>query len=360
MRARRLLPVLALASPLVVLGVACAPAGSDVAGGDEDTGRGEHRLDVRPGDRVTVRGVSVLAPQPDAGVWAEVIRDDGSTETLHLRTDGRGAVFLVDDAVDEAELAEDAAEEDAAAEEAADAAEADDAEDGEAPAEDATTGDDAIPGDEEVSTEEAGEATAAGSAGPCKDRARNGLPFAWTEPYRWKLHAASVPSSMSKDVVERKLRRAANNITSSRNSCGLADQVSAQNVYLGRTTKKTNVRADGTCTQTDGMNTVGFGDLPAGVLGVACTWYSNGVALESDVRFNKVDHRWYAARPSSCSGRYSVEAVATHEFGHVFGLGHVGEGAHGNLTMSPSINGSCQNAEATLGRGDVIGLRAKY
>jgi len=352
MRTARALPLLALVAPALVLAVACAPGAGEVGGPDEDTGRGEHRLEVRPGDRVVVRGVGVLAPQPDAGVWAEVIHDDGSTATLHLRTDARGVVYLVDDDVDEAELAEDATEEEAAAEEAA-AEEATD--DG---AEEAVDG--AAATDDEIASEEAGEASAPGATKPCKDRARNGLPYAWTEPYRWKLHAASVPSSMSKDGVERKLRRAANNITSSRNSCGLADQVSARNEYLGRTAKRTNVRADGTCTQTDGMNTVGFGDLPKGVLGVACTWYSNGVALESDVRFNKVDHRWYATRPSSCSGRYSLEAVATHEMGHVFGLGHVGEGSHGNLTMSPSINGACQNAEATLGRGDVIGLRARY
>lgn len=344
MRTTNALSLLGLVSTLAVLAAACAPPGEEAPAGGEDTGRGEHRLDVRPGDRVELRGVRVLAPQPNSGVWSEIIREDGSTETLHLRTRDDGVVFLVDDT-----LSDEVVEEDAHAGEAAE--ESDD----EAPQE----GDEAEDGG--VASEEAGEASVGSAPGPCSDRGRNPLPYKWAQPYRWKFYAQSTPSSMSKDNVEKKLRRAANNITASRNSCGLADQVGATNEYLGRTQKAPGLRADGTCTSTDGMNSVGFGDLPQGVLGVACTWYDgNDAAIESDVRFNKVDHKWYAVKPSSCSGRYSLEATATHEFGHVFGLGHVGESGHGNLTMSPQMNGSCQNAEATLGRGDVIALRNKY
>ncbi len=351
MRSTTLLPLTGLLASLGLLAAACAPPGEDAASGDEDTGRGEHRLDVRLGDEVAIRGVRVLAPQRDRGVWAEIIKEDGTTETLHLRTDADGVVFLLDDALSEEEIEENAADDEAAeaeaAEEETDAGESDDS--GDAPDEGG------------VASEQAGEASVGSAPGPCNDRGRNGLPYRWTQPYHWKFFAGSTPSSMSKDSVESKLRRAANNITYSRNSCGLADKVEIDNVYDGRTQKAPGVRANGTCTTTDGMNSVGFGDLPEGVLGVACTWYDgNNHAIESDVRFNKVDHRWYAVKPSSCSGRYSLEAVATHEFGHVFGLGHVGESGHGNLTMSPQVNGTCQKSEATLGRGDVIGLRAKY
>ncbi|WP_338089092.1 matrixin family metalloprotease [Nannocystis pusilla] len=58
--------------------------------------------------------------------------------------------------------------------------------------------------------------------------------------------------------------------------------------------------------------------------------------------------------------QFSVKAVMTHERGHTFGLGHVGESSHGDLTMSPTINGPCQDSESTLGEGDVAGLRALY
>jgi predicted Zn-dependent protease len=64
-------------------------------------------------------------------------------------------------------------------------------------------------------------------------------------------------------------------------------------------------------------------------------------------------------KPSTCSSRFSVEAVATHEFGHAFGLGHVSETYHPSLTMSSVIR-ACQGSESTLGLGDVRGLNALY
>lgn len=42
------------------------------------------------------------------------------------------------------------------------------------------------------------------------------------------------------------------------------------------------------------------------------------------------------------------------------GLAHVDESTHGNLTMSPLINGPCQSQEITLGQGDVQGMLALY
>ncbi len=39
---------------------------------------------------------------------------------------------------------------------------------------------------------------------------------------------------------------------------------------------------------------------------------------------------------------------------------YVSESDHRNLTISPIINGPCQAAERSLGRGDVLGLDGKY
>jgi hypothetical protein len=45
--------------------------------------------------------------------------------------------------------------------------------------------------------------------------------------------------------------------------------------------------------------------------------------------------------------------------GHAFGLGHVGERRHGELTMS-TTGPLCDNEEASLGLGDVLGLEELY
>jgi predicted Zn-dependent protease len=104
---------------------------------------------------------------------------------------------------------------------------------------------------------------------------------------------------------------------------------------------------------------VGFGTPPSGYLGMTCWWTMSGIIFESDMRLNKAYYHFYVNKPSSCSNRYSIEAVATHEFGHAFGLAHVSETYHPSLTMSTVIR-SCQASESTLGLGDVRGLNALY
>lgn len=301
---------LGLSLTVLALATACAPGTDDLV--DENTDHSSSRLAAHPGDPVARGRLTLIAPQPGHSVFGEAILTSGATDALHLRTDDESAVWDLGDAAPEAPSA--------------------------------------------------GPMGESGPPAPCADNAKNLLGYHVDTRLDWYFQAASTPSQNSVDKVEAALKQAARNITQSNNSCGMADLVSVAQSYRGRTGKPTQIGADASCSGSgDGQSTVGFGDLPDGVLGLACVFYDgDGKVVEADIRLNKVESHWYAVKPASCAGRYSVEGVATHEFGHVFGLGHVGEAGHGNLTMSPQINGPCQSAEATLGRGDVFGLRALY
>jgi hypothetical protein len=186
------------------------------------------------------------------------------------------------------------------------------------------------------------------------------LPWKWKETFKWFFNAGSVPSDVNKDNAEEALRDATRNIVFAHNNCGLADSVGANASYQGRTTHSTQISNDGGCGDGDDESVNGFGTLPDGVLATTCTYYnSDGEASESDTRFNKAHFKWYAVKPPSCSDRISIQGVATHERGHTFGLGHVSENGHANLTMSTAV-GACDDRPNTLGLGDVKGLNAKY
>jgi len=204
---------------------------------------------------------------------------------------------------------------------------------------------------------------AAGVTGVCQDGAYKLAGHRWTTPYQWRFQADSTPDANSKANVETALTNAARAIASSRNDCGLADQVSATQQYLGRTTIAPNITATSTtitCGARDGTNAVGFGRLPTNYLGVACSWSDGaGVALEGDVRLSR-GSAWYAlAVPAGCAARFGIQPVATHEFGHVFGLGHVSEASHPNMTMS-TATAACTNSAYSLGLGDLRALRQLY
>jgi hypothetical protein len=192
----------------------------------------------------------------------------------------------------------------------------------------------------------------------CHDPAFTPNEYTAPGPFAWRFKRASTPSSISATAAEAALKRAAVNIVRADNDCDLDDSVGASHRYLGTTSRGPNVSAESVCLARDGESVVGFGDL-ASSLAMACWWTQNAIVVEADIRLNKADYRWTIYPGKGCRGSFAVEAVATHEFGHVFGLGHVDEDVHGKLTMSPLIS-PCQNSESTLGAGDVLGFTSKY
>lgn len=188
---------------------------------------------------------------------------------------------------------------------------------------------------------------------PCDDHAFNALGGKQRGAYKWSFGASSTPAGLNRNTVASILQKSFSNITGENNDCRRADTVSATHQYLGTTTRAPN------CNRKDGHNVVGFGKLSLGILAVTCYWINGGKIVEADMKITTRES--WALSLSSCHGLMPMlEATITHEAGHVFGLDHVGEKRHGRLTMSPFLDGPCNNNEATLGLGDMLGLESMY
>ncbi len=206
--------------------------------------------------------------------------------------------------------------------------------------------------------------TQSSGPGACSDTYRNPWEPRLYHYLRYYFNRRSTPSYLSDLGVARAIKKAGNNVSRVRDSCGVPDRVPAVLKYRGVTRTSVNMDAGGTCRANDHKSVVGFGDLPVGYTGNTCiwSWIQDGPNRinSADVRLNEDDYRWTTRVTSSCRGRRDVESTMTHERGHTFGLGDVPESSHPNLTMSSRSNGSCQISERSLGKGDAIGLNEKY
>jgi hypothetical protein len=200
----------------------------------------------------------------------------------------------------------------------------------------------------------------AGSGGktPCSDGAYSLIGGRWTHAMHWSLNVSTTPKSMNAATTEAVIRKSFNNITGAYNDCGRRDKIGAQNVYDGHTTRQANVSKGGWCTRGDNRNIVSFGRLPRGVLAVTCTEVRRGEITEADIRINN-RYDW-ALSKARCSRQELLEPTLTHEVGHVYGVGHVGERKHALLTMSVASDGACNNEASTLGLGDMLALESLY
>ena len=200
----------------------------------------------------------------------------------------------------------------------------------------------------------------------CHSDAYTNYDWKVTEKATYEFKVSTTPRDLGRGEARNAITRAARNVFDTRNACRMGDRVPVALKYGGRTGAPAQL-GDGLCGEDDGRSVVAFGDLRSGVVAAACTItgdrpnYPYDEVLSADIKINRGDYRWTTDPNSrSCSRAYDVEAVMTHEWGHVFGLGHVPESGSRNLTMSPAINGPCQASERSLGRGDVLGLDGKY
>jgi hypothetical protein len=111
---------------------------------------------------------------------------------------------------------------------------------------------------------------------------------------------------------------------------------------------------------------VSFGSLDAGMLAVTCLWWHpggkgrDGGTVEADILVSARPGLFFVtARPAGCTASWDLEGAVTHEFGHVFGLGHVNGDAHPGITMGDTL-AACDTGHRGLGRGDYDMLRAHY
>ena len=270
-------------------------------------GAADPAVALRPGETYRADGLAVVVPQPGHGAWAVALDVHGARRWIGVQTAADGSVTVHRSGLPSAPASSPGA----------------------------------VP------------------ASACSDGGYDLFSSSWDTMFKWRFNVSSTPSGLSQDDTTTALRDAVTNITHADNDCGLSDKVSATSNYEGSTTKLANVGTDSSCKSSDGTSVVAFGDLASTDLGITCWWSSGNDIQEADFKLNKIEFTWTIDIGSKCQVKYVVEDVATHEFGHVFGLDSVSEILHPSLTMS-LVMLPCQRAETTLGLGDILGLEALY
>jgi hypothetical protein len=198
----------------------------------------------------------------------------------------------------------------------------------------------------------------------CTDRAATWMGSRWRGTVRWRLNEASIPAYLPVAATRAAIRRAAEAVAGGANRCGLRRTLGMVEHYAGTTRRNAGVSADGRCARPDGTNEVSFGSLAAGLLAVTCVWWRTGRhgadagTVEADIRISATAGLFFTTA-GTCRERFDLQGAITHEFGHVYGLGHVSGVSHPAMVMGDSLP-PCDTAHRGLGLGDYAMLRAHY
>ncbi|MFF7979477.1 peptidase M10 [Streptomyces sp. NPDC007901] len=356
----RTITALALVASLSAVGSSAnvAVAGADVC----ELGEGDLTISDLPagssvikcdavGRVVTYDDTGLTVPEPGTAVSIDALATDGGTHgfTMEVASDGKVSYDLTESSADNSTAGTDVA--DSLSSPATTSG-------------DLTQGSDSTDADASDAAAEGAEVTdtdALSSTGACSDGAYATADRKEYGTYNWYIGDDGMPGGLSRTDAKWVFYDAIDNITDSYNNCGYSDTVGARANFLSETSYEADINDKSQCTSWDGLSTWDAGDPKGDHVAVTCsrTWPMPGVKndlREADVRFNTHDHDFTNKPTSSCTNKYDIRAVGTHEAGHVFGLGHVGSG-HENLTMFTN-SFLCNTKARTLGKGDVLGLRS--
>lgn len=171
----------------------------------------------------------------------------------------------------------------------------------------------------------------------------------------WQYNPAGEKGKGSAATLQRAANRWKGNL---QDPCGNTGYSSLRTSYAGTTTRTALPTQAGGCGAfAVAKNTKGWGTLPKGTLAATCTYTVGAAPHRSDQKYS-TNYIWNTGSGTSCSGtRYDLQGVATHEFGHTYGLGHSQQS--NQQVMKPYV-GTCESAMRTLGRGDIRGINYLY
>jgi len=159
----------------------------------------------------------------------------------------------------------------------------------------------------------------------------------------YKINSSSKP----KNITNTQLNQA---INASFNAWTAAD---AKQIFTyGGETRDTAARYNGT-------NALFWKRIPGSAIAITYTWYytATGDVAESDTAFN-ARYAWAVNSPSGdCAGtvgKYDLQNIATHEFGHWVGLDDLYADADKDLTMF-GYGTTGELKKDSLGLGDITG-----
>ena len=211
------------------------------------------------------------------------------------------------------------------------------------------------------STQAEGPASAAVSpaADPaCSQTSWSPLGYTWKATVKWYFNESTATSRAGLNGADATtaIRAGNTNMTTGVNNCGLpTGSFSAHGAYQGTTSKFANINSAGSCLTRDSQNTVSFGPFNnTSTLAVTCDWYSGATILETDTYFGS-NVGLVTSCPSS-GAKYDLETVATHEWGHSYGLDHATDV---DEVMYPTVM-PCPSVRRHLGLGDWNGMDALY
>jgi hypothetical protein len=136
--------------------------------------------------------------------------------------------------------------------------------------------------------------------------------------------------------------------------------------YMGRTSNPEAMNGNppttdticGSSTVFDGLNVIGWGLLPPNMIGYTC-WTKNlsHLETETDIRFAQNENWWTNETTSGCTNAFDLEDLATHEIGHMIGLGHADDYSSQVMEANAYL---CNFRNRQLGQGDMTSLANLY